>query len=61
MNENKSKKYTEIKENTHVFDEKNKLAYDILVTKRQDSFLKHVFTDENGKQRSYAEMRMLYG
>lgn len=42
-------------------DEKNQNALDVLVNEGRNAFLKHVFTDENGRERSYAEMRYLYG
>lgn len=42
-------------------DEKNQKAFDVLVSEGKNAFLKHVFTDENGRERSYAEMRYLYG
>ena len=42
-------------------DEKNQKAFDVLVSEGTNSFLKHVFTDESGRERSYAEMRYLYG
>jgi len=42
-------------------DEKNQNALDVLVNEGRNEFLKHVFTDENGRERSYSEMRYLYG
>ena len=42
-------------------DEKNQTAFDVLVNEGRNAFLKHVFTDESGRERSYAEMRYLYG
>jgi hypothetical protein len=42
-------------------DEKNKRAFDVLKTGDTNAFLKHVFTREDGTERSYAEMRYLYG
>lgn len=42
-------------------DDNNKKAFDILKTGDTSSFLKHVFTREDGTERSYAEMRYLYG
>ena len=42
-------------------DEKNQTAFDVLVSEGRNAFLKHVFTDENGRERSYAEMRYFYG
>lgn len=42
-------------------DDNNKKAFDVLKTGDRNAFLKHVFTREDGTQRSYAEMRYLYG
>lgn len=42
-------------------DEKNKKALKVLQTKGEKEFIKHVFTGDNGKRLSYAEMRMRYG
>ena len=42
-------------------DDNNKKAFDVLKTGGENAFLKHVFTREDGTQRSYAEMRYLYG
>ena len=42
-------------------DDNNKKAYDVLKTGDTNAFLKHVFTREDGTERSYAEMRYLYG
>lgn len=42
-------------------DDNNKKAFDVLKTGDTNAFLKHVFTREDGTQRSYAEMRYLYG
>lgn len=42
-------------------DDNNKKAYDVLKTGDENAFLKHVFTRDDGTQRSYAEMRYLYG
>ena len=42
-------------------DETNKKAFDALKTGDTNAFLKHVFTREDGTERSYAEMRCLYG
>jgi hypothetical protein len=42
-------------------DDNNKKAYDVLKTGDRNAFLKHVFTREDGTERSYAEMRYLYG
>ena len=42
-------------------DDNNKKAFDVLKTEDRNAFLKHVFTREDGTQRSNAEMRYLYG
>lgn len=42
-------------------DDNNKKAFDVLKTGDRNAFLKHVFTREDGTERSYAEMRYLYG
>ena len=42
-------------------DANNKKAFDVLKTGDTSSFLKCVFTREDGTERSYAEMRYLYG
>ena len=42
-------------------DDNNKKAYDVLKTGDTTAFLKQVFTREDGTERSYAEMRYLYG
>jgi len=42
-------------------DDNNKKAFDVLKTGDTNAFLKHVFTREDGTERSYAEMRYLYG
>ena len=42
-------------------DDNNKKAFDVLKIEDRNAFLKHVFTREDGTQRSYAEMRYLYG
>ena len=48
--------------NKEGMDEANKKAYDVLMSGTEKEFLKHLFTDkETGRQRSYAEMRMMYG
>lgn len=44
-----------------LMDEKNQKAFDVLVSEGRNAFLKHVFTDGNGRERSYTEMRYLYG
>ena len=47
---------------TKNMDDANKQAYNVLMNGTKKDFIKHVFTNqETGKQRSYAEMRMLYG
>jgi hypothetical protein len=47
---------------TKNMDEANKKALDVLVNGTEKDFLKHMFTNqETGQQRSYAEMRMMYG
>ena len=42
-------------------DDNNKKALEVLETQGLDASIKHMFTGENGQQRSYAEMRALYG
>ena len=43
-------------------DEVNKKALEVLQTKGEKEFIKHVFTDQStGKELSYAEMRMRFG
>ena len=42
-------------------DDNNKKAFDVLKTGDRNAFLKHVFTRDDGTERSYAEMRYLYG
>lgn len=42
-------------------DEHNKAATDVLMTKGIDEAVKHMLTRPDGKPRSYAEMRELYG
>lgn len=64
--ESKSEKKEQLKEEciktlSDRMDEKNQKAFDVLVSEGENAFLKHVFTDENGRERSYAEMRYLYG
>ena len=47
---------------TKNMDEANKQAFNVLMNGTKKDFIKHVFTNqETGQQRSYAEMRMLYG
>lgn len=47
--------------NGNGMDAKNKKALEILQTKGEKEFIKHVFTGDNGERLSYAEMRMRYG
>ena len=47
--------------NDNGMDAKNKKALEILQTKGEKEFIKHVFTGDNGERLSYAEMRMRYG
>ena len=43
-------------------DEANKKAMNVWVNEGETAAIKHMFTDqETGRERSYAEMRMLYG
>ena len=42
-------------------DDRNKAAMKVLSTKGPEAFLRHVYTGDNGKQLSYAEMRSRYG
>ena len=42
-------------------DDNNKQAMDIWVTQGIDSAIKHMTTGPDGKPRSYAEMREMYG
>lgn len=42
-------------------DEANKKAMKVLTTRGTGEFIKHVFTGDNGKQLTYAEMRAKYG
>ena len=42
-------------------DTKNKKALEVLQTKGEKEFIKHVFTGDNGERLSYTEMRMRYG
>ena len=47
---------------TENMDEANKQALNVLVNGTKKDFVRHVFTNqETGQQRSYAEMRMMYG
>ncbi len=51
----------QIKQRKTKMDEPNKKALEVLVTKGEKEFIKHVFTGEGGKKLTYAEMRDLYG
>lgn len=42
-------------------DESNKKAMNVLITQGPNEFVKHVFTGDNGKKLTYAEMREKYG
>ena len=42
-------------------DDNNKKAMDIQVTKGWDAAINHMMTNPDGKPRTYAEMRELYG
>lgn len=42
-------------------DEHNKAATDVLMEKGMDEAVKHMLTRPDGKPRSYAEMRELFG
>ena len=42
-------------------DDNNKKAMDIQATEGWDAAIKHMTTGSDGKPRSYAEMRELYG
>ena len=57
---NNESKTSETNVNTGM-DEKNKKALNVLLTKGDKAFVEHVFTGENGRQLSYAEMRSRYG
>ena len=57
---NNESKTSETNVNTGM-DEKNKKALNVLLTKGDKAFIEHVFTGENGRQLSYAEMRTRYG
>ena len=47
---------------TKNMDEANKQAFNVLMNGTEKDLVRHVFTNqETGQQRSYAEMRMLYG
>lgn len=48
--------------NKEGMDDANKKAYDVLMKGTEKEFLQHLFTvQDTGRQRSYAEMRMMYG
>ena len=44
-----------------LMDDNNKAAVDIAASEGMDAAVKHMMTDSNGKPRTYAEMRALYG
>lgn len=44
-----------------LMDDNNKAAVDIAASEGIDAAVKHMMTDSNGKPRTYAEMRALYG
>lgn len=47
---------------TENMDEANKQALNVLMNGTEKDLVRHVFTNkETGHQRSYAEMRMMYG
>ena len=47
---------------TENMDEANKQAFNVLMNGTEKDLVRHVFTNqETGQQRSYAEMRMMYG
>ena len=51
-----------LKNNNSNMDEQNKKAMDVLNSKGEEEFIKHVFTDEKTNRRlTYAEMRDRYG
>lgn len=50
-----------ISTSTGKMDENNKTALKVLTTEGDSSFIKHVFTGDNGKKLTYAEMRDRYG
>ena len=57
---NNESKTSETNVNTGM-DEKNKKALNVQMTDGDKAFVEHVFTGENGRQLSYAEMRGMYG
>lgn len=54
-----------IPKNTYIYynemDDKNKKAMDVFQNEGMDSAIQHMITNENGKPRTYAEIRELYG
>lgn len=50
-----------ISTSTKKIDKVNKDALKVLTTEGDDAFIKHVFTGDNGKALTYAEMRSRYG
>lgn len=47
--------------NTELMDDNNKKAMEVLETQGLEESIKHMLTAPNGQQRSYAQMRELYG
>ena len=45
----------------YLMDDKNKAAADVMASKGVDAAIEHMMTSPDGKQRTYAEMRELYG
>ncbi len=44
-----------------LMDDKNKAAADVMASKGVDAAIEHMMTSPDGKPRTYAEMRALYG
>ena len=44
-----------------LMDDKNKAASDVMASKGMDAAVEHMMTRSDGKPRTYAEMRALYG
>lgn len=42
-------------------DKANQEALNVLLTKGEKDFIEHIFTGEDGRQLTYAEMRARYG
>lgn len=55
------KEKPEVKSVKVKMDNKNKEAFNIFLKEGNNAFVKHVFKDVDGRQLSYAEMRMIYG